>query len=167
MRRLKAAGAFIAGPATLLLVASIVLNDRALSVEGWMVSDDAFGALAIGAGLGTAICGLEVRNAMRGVAGNRMLRAVLAAALSLVAVIGAFLALAEPSVFNAGYGCLGSGTEVWLAVAMKPTPAPCGYLIPASDESLFVPAAVAAFAAAALGVASAVLNLAGRGSAPT
>ena len=150
-----------------MLVAAIVLNDYALSGEDWMVSDDAFAAFAIGALVAFGVCMLELRSARSLTTGNPTLRAVLAASAGVVAVIGGFLALAEPSVFNTGYQCLGAGREVWLAVAMRPTPATCGYLIPASDEPLFYPAAFVAFAAAALCAVSALFNLASRRRAST
>ena len=81
-------------------------------------------------------------------------------------VIGGVLVIGEPAAFNAGYGCLGSA-DVWLAVATRPSPATCGYLIPASDTALFYPAAFAAFAAAALGVACALAAFAGRAERST
>jgi hypothetical protein len=91
--------------------------------------------------------------------------AVLALAASIAAVIGALTVITEPAVFNASYGCLGRRPEVWLAMALRPTPAPCGYLIPASDEPLFYPAAIAAFGAGGLALTSAILYLLSRNAA--
>ena len=162
VRWFRLAGSAVAGIAAVLLVASIFLNLGALRIEDWMVSDDAFEAFAIGASLALAVCVLELRSALRDTDRSPGLRAILAASLSVVAVIGAFLALAEPSVFNAGYQCLGNTKQIWLAVVMRPTPATCGYLIPTSDDSLFYPAALTASVAAALGVVSALLIVAGR-----
>ena len=164
---MRLVGAAAAGVAAVLLILSIFLNDAALSVEQWLVWDDAFGAFAIGALVALVFCGLELRSAVRGSRGSPAARMVLAASAGAGAVLGAFLALSEPAVFNAGYQCLGSGVpHVWLAVAMRPSPAPCGYVIPASDDSLFFPAAFSAFGAAALCAVSAFLSLVGRRSAP-
>ncbi|MGH9807143.1 MAG: hypothetical protein ACRD9W_07745 [Terriglobia bacterium] len=160
-------GAVAAGVATALLIIAIFLNDGALSVEEWLAWDYAFEAFAIGALLALVLCLFELRSALRQNAGSATSRMVLAASAGIAAVIGAFLAITEPAVFNAGYQCLGSGaTQAWLAVAMRPSPAPCGYVIPASDDSLFFPAAFAAFGAAALCAVSVLLNIAGRRSAP-
>ena len=140
----------------------MVLNAGALSVENGMVSDDAFGPFVMGLLLAAATFFLQLRAAVRGIAANVAVQVVLAVAVTVAGIIGAVLAIAEPATFNAGYGCLGRRPDIWLAAAMRPTPATCGYLIPASDDSLFYPAAYAAFGAAALAIAGAVLIIAGR-----
>jgi hypothetical protein len=148
--------------AAALLVAAMVLNNNARGVESWIVPDDAVGPFVIGLFVAVAAVVLELRATVRGTASNATVQVALAIAVIIAAVIGGLLAIAEPFDFNAGYGCLGSRTDVWLAAAMRPTPATCGYLIPASDDSLFYPAAYAAFGAAAFGVASGGLSFAGR-----
>ena len=143
-----------------MLVVAIVLNEGAIGAEDNLPTDDAFGPFVIGSVMALAVCLLIVRAERRltGVSGAAI---VLAAATVVTAIIGAVLAIGEPAAFNAGYGCLGS-SAVWLAVATRPTPATCGYLIPQADTSLFLPAAYAAFAAAALAMACVLLLLAGR-----
>lgn len=158
---LRVAAATCAGLAAGLLVGAVVLNQIALRAENGIPPDDAFGALMIGIVLAVASAALVARSALSLSAGGAQLVIVLSLSLGLAAVLGAFLAMGEPAVFNSGYGCLGR-TDVWLAVAMRPTPAPCGYLIPPEDNALFYPAAFASFGAAALGVACAILTFAGR-----
>jgi hypothetical protein len=162
MRRSVLAGAVCGAVAVLLLAGAIVLNMHALGLENGVVSDEAFGPLVIGILPAIAVCVLGARGAWGPTAGMATAMVVLALAWTVFAVIGGVLAIVEPAVFNAGYSCLGRVDGVRLAVAMRPTPATCGYLIPASDDSLFYPAAYAAFAAAGLGVLCAVLVGAGR-----
>jgi hypothetical protein len=161
-RRFRWAAAACAGVAALMLVVSYALNERALSIEEGLVSDDAFGPLVIGVMLAVAACAIAIRSVLRLNADNAITGVVLSISLSVTAVIAAVLTIGEPAVFNAGYGCLGEAHTVWLAVALRPTPAPCGYLIPSADNPLFHPAAYAAFGAAALGAACAILMLLGR-----
>jgi hypothetical protein len=166
-RRYAVASAVCAASAAVLLTVAIALNANALNVEDGIVSDEAFGPFLIGVILAIAVCALSARYAIQLSSRSATAVIVLSAAFSIAAVIGALLAIGEPSVFNAGYGCLGRDGDVWLAVAMRPTPAPCGYLIPAADESLFYPAASVASAAAALGAMAAVLMRIGRVRHPT
>ena len=144
----------------------MALNGSALSTENGIVSDEAFGPDVMGILLAVAACTLCARSALRLGTGHTLLVTALSLSLVVVAVLGALLVLTEPAVFNDGYGCLGR-TDVWLAAAMRPTPAPCGYLIPPADNSLFYPAALASFGAAALGLACAILTRAGGGRPET
>ncbi len=143
-----------------MLVAAIVLNQGAIGAENNLPTDDAFGPFVIGIVMAFAACLLIVR-AERRLSGRSTPAIVLSAASSATAIIGAVLAIGEPAAFNAGYGCLGS-SAAWLAVAMRPTPATCGYLIPQADTALFLPAAYAGFGAAVLAVACALLVLTSR-----
>jgi len=154
------AAALCAASAAALLVAAIVLNEGALGAENDLPTDDAFGPFVIGILMALAACVLIVRAQRRlsAVPAPAMLGAV---ASSVTAIIGAVLAIGEPTAFNAGYGCLGS-SAVWLAVEMRPTPATCGYLIPQADTSLFLPSAYAGFGAAVLAMGCALLVLASR-----
>ena len=145
----------------MLLVGAMVLNGNALSAENGIVSDEAFGPHVTGIVLAVAVGALSARSALSASGGSPVLVMVLSLFLFAAAGLGAFLVLSEPAVFNADYGCLGR-TAIWLAASMKPTPAPCGYLIPTVDNSLFYPAALASFGAAALGLACAILTRAGR-----
>ena len=160
------AGAACAGLAAVVLVGAIALNSQALAVENGIVSDDAIGPWLLGI-LAAALAGVLAVRALRaphrrGVA----LSVVLGACASALGAIGAVLAIAQPAVFNAGYGCLGS-SSAWLAVEVRPTPATCGYLIPAADTALFYPAAYAGVAAAILGGVGAAATFAGRTRRPT
>ncbi len=165
-RRLRLTGAACAGLAAALLLAAIVLNDNAISLESGIVPDDAFGPYVMGIVLAIAAAALGVRSVRRPSPGSERVVIIASVAMALLAVLGAILAIGEPAVFNAGYGCLGQ-TDVWLAAAMRPTPATCGYLIPAADGALFYPAAFVSCGAAALGVACAILTFAGRTRRPT
>jgi hypothetical protein len=160
-RRFRLAASTCAALGALLLVAAIALNDHAIGAEDGIVPDDAFGSFVIGIVLAVAAGALGVRSGINLGAGSEQLVMALSLLMGFLSVLGAFLALGEPAVFNTGYGCLGR-TEVWLAVAMRPTPAPCGYLIPTEDNSLFYPAALASFGAAAMGAGCAILTRAGR-----
>ena len=154
--------ALCAGAAGMVLIAAIALNEGALRAENNLPTDDAFGPFAFGIVMAFAACVLGVRSVRRLGTGRSLGPAiVLSAAASATAIIGAVVAIGEPAAFNAGYGCLGS-SAVWLAVATRPTPATCGYLIPQADTSLFLPAAYAGFGAAVLGAACAALMLRGR-----
>jgi hypothetical protein len=159
-RPFRLAASACAGLAAVVLLGAMVLNANALSAENGIVSDGAFGPLVMGILLALGACVLGARSAI-GSAGSPGFVIALSFVLGCAAVIGAFLILGEPAVFNAGYGCLGRA-DVWLAVAMRPTPAPCGYLIPQADNALFYPAALASFAAAALGVTCAILTFVSR-----
>ncbi len=165
-RRLRLGGAACAGLAVALLVAAIALNDNAISVEAGIVPDDAFGPYVMGIVLAVAAAALGVRSVQRQSPGSERVAIIASVSTGFLAVLGAILAIGEPAVFNAGYGCLGR-SDVWLAAAMRPTPATCGYLIPAADGALFYPAAFASCGAAALGVACAILTFAGRTRRPT
>lgn len=150
----------------MLLVVAIALNMQALDAEDGIVPDEAFGpwAMAIFAALvASALAVRAVRQPHRhGVTGS----VVLASVASVLAIVGSVLVIAQPAVFNAGYGCLGSSAP-WLAVQMRPTPATCGYLIPAADTALFYPAAFAGVGAAVLGGLGAAATFAGRTRRPT
>ncbi len=154
------AAALCAGAASVLLVVAIVLNEGALAAENNLPTDDAFGPFAFGIVMSLAACLLIVR-ADRRMSGPSLPAMVLSAASGVTAIIGALVAIGEPGEFNAAYGCL-SSSAVWLAVATRPTPATCGYLIPQADTSLFLPAAFVAFGAAVLAAACALLVFAGR-----
>jgi hypothetical protein len=144
----------------------MALNGNALGAEDGIVSDEAFGPFVMGTLLAVAACVFGARSALSLGAGSHGLVMALSLLASFAAVLAAFLVLGEPAVFNAAYGCLGR-TDVWLAVAMRPTPAPCGYLIPPADNTLFYPAALASFGAAAMGLGCAILTHAGRTRRPT
>ena len=160
------AGAACAGLAVVLLVIAIALNAQALAVEDGIVDDEAIGPWILAIIAAVLASGLAVRAVRaphrRGVVGS----IVLMACAGVLALIGAILAIAQPAVFNAGYGCLGS-SAAWLAVQMRPTPATCGYLIPAADTALFYPAALAGVGAAVLGGVGAAATFAGRNRRPT
>ena len=144
------------------LVAAIALNAGALGSEDGIVPDQAFGPLVLGILLAVAAVVAGIRSAAEPGRRGTTPAIVAIAGMCVLAAIGAAAVVTEPAVFNDGYGCLGRTDTAWLAVALRPTPAPCGYLIPAADTPLFYPSALAAIAAAALGAAGAALMYAGR-----
>jgi hypothetical protein len=155
------AAAVCAGMAGVLLVVAIFLNEGALSAENNLPSDDAFGPYVFGILFAAVACATAVR-VQRGPSRAGVAPAVvLSLVAGVVAVIGAVLAIGEPAAFNAGYGCLGS-SGAWLAIATKPSPSTCGYVIPSADTALFYPSAFSAIGAAVLAAACALLMLAGR-----
>ncbi|HZQ49415.1 MAG TPA: hypothetical protein VFB69_03815 [Candidatus Dormibacteraeota bacterium] len=159
--RLRWAAAACSGFAVVLLVAAIVLNDRSLAAEDFLPSDDAFGAFALAMLLAGVACLLGVRSARTPTSRTATFEIVLVLASTALAVLGGILALSEPAIFNSGYQCFGQ-SPVHLYAAMRPSPATCGYLIPATDDALFYPSVFATFSAAVLDAAAAALVFAGR-----